>query len=192
VGPNMSNCKSPVIAITAAAFLCTLVAPPVGAQFSYRRTVGDESENQYQPGGYLAIKYRGAIIGNPNLRQNSAIIGNFTRHTRLGDSNDIGGSSGIGGSSLQTESVTSESRSALLQPSSIAIGTPLISRPVLNLRFGAPIESPALKSFRVQLPTSEETDLFGRVPETFTNTSSMPTLGNSSFSRTLDEFQFGQ
>jgi len=154
------------------------------AQFSYRSTIGNEAENRYQPGGSFAVKYRGGIITNTSLNRSNAGLGNFTRHTRLGES------TGIGGSSLQTTSVTSESRPALLRPLSISTGAPLIERPTLNLRFESGTESPALKIFSVRHPDTEGAE-FGRIPETFTNTSPLIHT-QQDFSSALDSFQFGQ
>jgi hypothetical protein len=183
-GCSMTNIKLPIITATLVTQVCLLVASPVHAQFSYRRTVGDETENQYQPGYFQAKSYRGTIISNPSLTRDNASNGNFTRHTRLGES------TGIGGSTLQTTSVTSESRPALVRPLSVSTGTALIDRPVLDLHFESSTESPALRSFQIQYPNSEEPSLFGRTPESFTNSSifSSPTSGG--FSR-ADEFEFG-
>ncbi len=165
-------------------FALVAMSLPAAAQFSYRRTVGDETENKYQPGVSHAVQYRGSIIANPSLLRNNANNGNFTRHTRLGES------TGIGGSTLQTTSVTSESRPALVRPFSVSSGTPLITRPNLNIQFGSAAASPALKSFDVEYPGVEGAPIRS-LPETFTGQKSLFETG-SMFSNSTDHFEFGQ
>ena len=174
-----------------ALMLATAIAPQAAlAQFtsSYRSTVSNSSTNSFQPGSTVAIKYRGSVISSPNSRQDSASAGNFTRHSRLGNS------TGIGGSSFQTTSVTSETRPAFIRPLSISTGTPLINRPQLNLQFGAASTSPALQTFKPLYPDAGSEDLFGRGTESFTTFGggSSALRNSNSFAAPGEQFQFGQ
>jgi hypothetical protein len=150
------------------------------AQFSYRRTIGDETENQYQPGAFQAIKYRGGVISNPNKRGDNATDGNFTRHSRLGDS------TGIGGSTLQTTSVTSESRPALIRPQSVSISSPITSRPNFGLRFESPEDSPALRS-GLNLPGS----IFS-APGSLSGPLNSSSFAGNRFAMPTADFSFGE
>jgi hypothetical protein len=165
------------------ALLFTVFSSPAHGQFSYRRTVGDNTANNFQPGGLEAIKYRGNIISNPNLSKPDLSVGNLTRHTRQGSS------TGIGGSTFQTTSVTSETRPALVRPSSFPIGSSLIERPTFNLHFASTQASPALKTFDIRYPDSGESDFFGRVPESFTNSNILPTFEKEENTDRNSDFQ---
>ena len=66
------------IALTSLAILFTLVFPgQAQGQFSFRRTVGDETENQFQPAIHEATAASGGVISNPNLGA-SSLNGNFS------------------------------------------------------------------------------------------------------------------
>jgi hypothetical protein len=169
--------------LTGFALAVVLTTLPAGAQFSYRSTVGNASQNQFQPGASVAIKYRGAVISNPASGTDNANAGVFTRHAPLGNS------TGIGGSTFQTTAVTSESRPALLRPTSLSTGAPLISRPQLNLQFQSAAASPALTGFTPSLPDLGGEDFFGRGAESFTSAS--PATSTSRYSSGFSELRFG-
>lgn len=172
--------------------LYAVAIPPAWAQFSYHETVGTENSYSYfwpvpQTRVDLnVVRARGAIISNPDLTRGLPNLGRLTRHSRNENS------TGIGGSSFQTESVTSESRPALQLPSSISIGTPLFSRPTVSTGFDTTTQNPALQSIKVQYPSVDEPALFGRSPETFTHPRN-DILGPlpDAFSTSGSEFQFG-
>lgn len=156
------------------------------AQFAYKDTVGNETENnaKYMFAVNEAKNFRTSIISNPNLRPLEALSGFASRHARQE------GSTGIGGSTLQTTSVTTESAPALVRPSTLSIGNSTFERPNLFQKFGEAQTNPALSKFDVRLSGFDEDVPAARSPQSFTNTGSLiPNVFSGGSS--ADEFRFG-
>ncbi len=168
--------------------LCSAVFPQTArAQFAYKDTVGNETENnqKYMFAVNEARSFRTGIISNPNLRQMDSLSGFASRHTRQE------GATGIGGSTFQTTSVTSESAPALIRPSTLSVGTSTIGRPDLSVRFGNAQSNPALSSFGIRSPVTGDDTQTSHTPESFTNTHSLvPNVFSSGAA--ADDFRFGE
>jgi hypothetical protein len=175
------------LALLIACSTVAMCAPMAKSQFAYKDTVGNESENnqKYMFAVNEARTFRTGIISNPNLRQSTSISGFPSRHTRQE------GATGIGGSSFQTTSITSESAPALIRPLTLSVGSPTIGRPDLSVRFGSALSNPALSSFQIHSPGVGDETGISASPESFTNTRSLVPNVFSPTSSPNDEFRFG-
>jgi hypothetical protein len=173
------------LALSIACSIVALCAPVASAQFAYQDTVGNETENnkKYMFAVNEARSFRTGIISNPNLRQSMSVSAFPSRHTRQE------GATGIGGSTFQTESNTSESASAQTRPPTFSVSSPTIGRPDLSVRFGSALTNPALSSFQIQSPGTGDDARPSTTPESFTNTRSL--VPNVFSSTSADDFRFG-